>query len=155
MDNYTRQRLHEISDGVLVEEDVLRVVDKIREIDPNLRIKYNPDPEAGITEAPYRITEICRDGIERIVFDVWELDDRIIQRIHQADVLKFDIAGQIDRNNALARRNKQKRFEEVKAEAKEIAGAIAKSPKDSYIVRDEYTGKKIKFTADERGSVEL
>jgi hypothetical protein len=148
-----KEKLVEIAEGVYVEEDTLRIVEKIKEFDPRLRVKYHGGkPEMG--EAPYMITELCTDGVERIVFSVWQLDDRIIEKLHQSDSFKLDIQSQIDSENARVRKNVTQRYQELQQEAHEIAHAVTNSSKDTYKVEDPLTGNKLKFVSDKRGVVD-
>lgn len=139
----TREKLIEVSKGIYVEADALRIAEKIQEYDPNLRLKYCANPDS-ISDAPYMLVELCRDGIERVVFYIWELDDRVIDRLHQADNQRLNVISEVEAANALAKKESNRRYKELHDEATEIAGAIAKSPKETYKLTDPYTGKKLK-----------
>ncbi len=139
-----RKRLIEMADGSLVEEDALRIAQKIAEYDDNLRLKYCAR-EADLTDAPYKLVEICKDGAERIVFDVWELDDRVIERLYAADTRHRDIEAILNKENAEAKRDENRRYQEKQDEALEIAQSVYKSSKDTYKMTDPHTGKKMKI----------
>jgi hypothetical protein len=60
--------------------DVLRIVERVKEISPRLRIYYNEQTDE------FDLTEVSLDGgIERLVFSVEELDARVISRLQVAD----------------------------------------------------------------------
>ncbi len=125
------ERLVELSQGVYVERDVLNIIEKIYAYDSNLRVKYLDGP-GRFDQAPYAIFEMCPDGIERLVFSVWELDERVLERLFNSDTLKSDVLGNLDRNNNLIRNDRQRRFEEAKEESKDILLHMLKSPKGRY-----------------------
>lgn len=116
-----------------VEEDVLRIVQKVSEYDENLRIRYlPPDRVINPSQAPYALVERGKDGVWRIVFYIWELDDRIMDRIVAMDTFKQDVLGNLDKNNQKARDTVKKEGEELREEAREKTKAIIDSPKDTY-----------------------
>lgn len=137
-----KQRLIEIADGVYVERDTLRIAEKIQEYDANLRLKYCANPES-LSDAPYKLVELCPDGIERVVFDIWELDDRVIERLYAADTRYQDIQAMLEGTNAAAKADAKRRYKELQDEATDIAKSIVKSAKDTYKVQDPYTGNKL------------
>lgn len=116
-----------------VEEDVLRIVQKVSEYDENLRIRYlPPDRVINPSQAPYALVERGKDGVWRVVFYIWELDDRIMDRIVAMDTFKQDVLGNLDKNNQKARDTVKKEGEELREEAREKTKAIIDSPKDTY-----------------------
>lgn len=144
------QRLVELAAGVYVEEDTLRIVQRVMEYDPNLRVKYlDPDRGGELNDPPYKIFELCPDGHERLVFGVWDLDERVIERLWAADTQRHDVLYRLDGTNALARQNIKRRFEEERAEALEIVQAVVRSPKDTYTMPGKESGTTVKFSATE------
>lgn len=128
----TKKRLIEIAEGTYVEHDVLNVVEKIRAYDPNLRVKFCDPQRAEFGDAPYKIVELCPDGIERIVFDVWALDDTVVQRIYAADNAKNNVLVDVDNNNLLAQKIQDRRYEEKRLESNDIVKHIFASNKGRY-----------------------
>lgn len=124
-----KKRLVEMGEGVLVEADVLRIVEKIRQYDDNLIVKYADPEKCDYRDAPYAIFELCPDGMERLVFSVWELDDRVIERLYAADTSRHNIQAQIDHTNAIARKAEYQRFQEKRLEEKDLVVTYLKSPK--------------------------
>jgi len=120
--------------GVLVRNDVLNIVDKIRAYDDRLDVQFlDPErfPEWG--DAPYRIVEKCKDGFTRVVFSVWELNDTVLDRIRMADMASTDVLARLDANNAAVKMNANRRFrEQVLGEAKDMLIHAMANPKTSY-----------------------
>jgi hypothetical protein len=143
-----KQRLIEIAEGVYVEQDTLRIAEKIQEYDENLRLKYCADSDS-LSDAPYILVEICPDGLERIVFEIWELDDRVIEKLYAADTRYQDIDAMITGKNEAAKANQERRYKELKDETNEIAMSILKSPKDTYNLTSPTTGNKLRISATE------
>ena len=136
-------RLIELAQGVAVEEDVYRIAQQIREYDPNLRIKYLAQ-HGQIEDAPYALFELCPDGQERLVFHIWELDQRVLERIEAADNQKRNVLVDLEGKNLLAKRNQQRRYEERRLEALDIVQHIVGSPKGRYTWKSD-EGRKIQF----------
>lgn len=147
------EKLIEVAAGVYVERDALMIAEKINEYDPNLRLKYCERP-SSLSDAPYKLIEICPDGHERIVFDIWELDDRVIEKLYAADTQKFDINAILDTTNQKAKDAKERRYKDLQAEATEIAESVFKSEKETYKMTDPFTGNKLKIRQHGPTSVE-
>lgn len=140
----TKARLIELSQGVLVEEDVLGTVRKIQEYDPNLRVKYLAQ-HGTVTDAPYAIFELCPDGIERLVMYVWQLDDRVMERLYAADNQRINILKALDDHNTKVKADEKRRYREEMEEAKDIVEHVIASPKGTYSfnTQDEISEKKV------------
>lgn len=147
VDDTVHKRLVDLGNGVLVEEDVNNVVEKIRNYDPNLIVQYlDPARATDLTDAPYRIMELCPDGLTRPVMQVWELDDRVIERIHDLDKHRVDILAQLDATNAKARQAEQRRYKQEIEAVSEMVRGVLRSPKDTYTAKNPVTGEDHKFT---------
>lgn len=151
MDDRTKQRLVEMSNGSLVEQDVLNIVEKIRDYDPNLRVKYCLPGSEEFGDAPYKITEICRDGEERKVMSIWKLDETVLERLYAADNARNNVLVDIENNNLLAQKVELRRYREEMDEAKDMLEHYLKSPKGRYSMIDPKTGNKI--TIDDQPGV--
>lgn len=147
-----KKRLIEMADGTYVEEDTLRIAQKIAEYDPNLRLKYCA-AVGSPGDAPYRLVELCPDGVERIVFDIWELDDRVMDKLHEADNQRRDVQGLLDVANQQAKNEEVRRFRELKEEQDGIAEAIIKNNKSVFRFHNPITGDKV--TVHENKPVEV
>lgn len=143
-------RLIELAQGVYVERDVLNIAEKIREYDDNLRLQYlDPDhSEAGLSDAPWRVVEICRDGLPRIVLSAWELDDRILERLYAADTQRFDLLAAIDGKNRVVKQDKNRRYQEEREQEMDIITSILKSPKGRYSFEAPRTGNLVTIDDD-------
>jgi hypothetical protein len=135
-----------LGQGVVVEQDVFNIVQRIYEYDPNLKVQFLNDANCEPGEAPYRVVEVCTDSIERPLFSVWTLDEHVLQRIYAADQQKWDVLGRLDKNNASVKAGEKRRYKEVMGEAAEITTAVLRSPKSSYTVPESVT------KGEERGS---
>lgn len=140
-----KKRLVELTEGVLIESDVLGIVEKIQSYDPNLRIQFlDPALSDNPSDPPYRIIEHCRDGLDRIVFTVWELNDLVVERLRIADTQRLNVIADMDTNNERVRREAKRRYRDVMGEANEMTKDILRSPKDTYTVKIDGEVKKFK-----------
>ena len=143
-----QKRLVELATGEWMEEDAYEIVRKIQEYDPNLRVQYlDPKVAGDITDAPYRILELCPDGIPRVVFAVWELDERVIERLFTADTQKGNILHGLDGSNLLAEQKRHRRYDDESAALTEMVAGVLRSPKDTYKATNPVTGEKHTFTS--------
>lgn len=133
-----------LDDGSIVERDVLNIVEKIRTRYPNLVVQY-VDPGSGpsLLDAPYRIVERCPDGLDRVVFSVWTLDETVLQRLQAADTHQIDVLAQLELKNLAARQKTERQFKESMAEAGDIVTHVLSSPKGRYSFDDPHTGKHV------------
>lgn len=127
-----KKRLIEMADGSYVEADVLNVVEKIRAYDPNLNVKYVDPALADPTDPPYKIVELCPDGMERVVFGVWELNEAILERLYKADNSRTNVLLDLHGNNLLAKKEQERRYTEIRLEDQDILTHYLKSPKGRY-----------------------
>lgn len=132
--------------GAWIEQDLLGIIEKVQNYDPNLRVQFlDPSRSDSPGDAPYRIVELCPDGLPRVVFSVWELNDLVLERLYAADTQKQDILANLSRHNDNVRARAQRRYDDVMGEAKELVEDILRSPKSTYTVRDPFTGEIKKF----------
>lgn len=68
--------------GVMIESDVFGVCERMKELDKNLFL-YALDPPVEFAGKTYRfsVTEMCVDGVERLVQRFEELDARIDKKL--------------------------------------------------------------------------
>lgn len=146
-----QKRLVELATGEFMEEDAYGIVRRIMEYDPNLRVQYlDPERASDITDAPYRILEMCPDGIPRVVFTVWELDERVVERLFRADSQKGNILHGLDGSNLLAKQGRERRYNDEEDALKEMVADVLASPKDTYKATNPVTGEKHTFTASKK-----
>lgn len=139
------ERLHLIDvGGQLVERDVLHIAEKISEYDPNLYVQYLERPEK-LDDPPFRVIEICKDGVRRVAFTAWTLDERLLERIHEADTARTNPSERLLDANARVREENQRRYQEKMLEAKDVTEHVIKSPKQSYTWKNPDTDEIVKF----------
>lgn len=138
--------------GMYVEEDALRIAERVSEYDPNLKVQYLEEA-ASIGDPPFRVIEVCKDGVERTVLYAWELDNRILERIYAADTVKQNIDKKITDANTVARENLNRRYREELEEARNIIKSIIRTDKETYILKDK--GRKIKVHQYKPAEVEV
>lgn len=131
------QRLVQIAEGIYVEQDVLNIVEKIRNYDPNLNVKYCDPARSEFTDAPYKIVELCPDGMERVVFDCWELNETILERIYAADNARNNVLTNLDNVNLIAKKTQERRYQEKRLEEQDLVTSYLKSPKGRYSFKRE------------------
>lgn len=135
MDRKTKEKLIQIADGMYVERDVLNIVARIQEYDSNLKVKVLA--AGGPGDAPYKLVELCADGIERIVFDIWELDQRVLDRIMAADNARHNVLGVVESKNEKFKVDLNQRYRERMLEAHDIVSTFMKSrTKSKWTVKD-------------------
>jgi hypothetical protein len=138
-----------LEDGSIVEHDVLNIVQKIMEYDPNLKVQYL-ESAAKAGDAPWRIIERCKDGEWRVIFYEWKMDERVLDRIRLADCHAVDVLSNMDSNNASLRRLEGRRFQENLEIAHDITTHILNSPKGRYTFKD--GNKKVTIDDDPKPS---
>lgn len=142
---YDRGHLVRLDDGQFVERDVLNIIEKIYHYDPNLKVQYLEEA-ASLGDAPYRIIERCRDGQWRTVFYVWQLDERVLERLYAADTQRHNVLGRMDAHNASLRKDQERRYEDKRLEQVDIAKHVLASPKGRYSFT--YDGKWVEIDDD-------
>lgn len=89
-----------------IESDLYDICRRIQEISPNLFIL---ELEEGDT-ASFAIMEHCRDGVERLVYKVEELDGRVVERLRY--LMSVPLMERIEAAN-----REEHKFEEDRKEA--------------------------------------
>ncbi len=128
-------------DGNIVEKDALLVAEAINDYDPNLFVICVDPHIANINDAPFIIAEKGPDGVMRRIFEVWELNNSVLQRIEAADTTRHDVQSKIDYVNSQVRGQWKKRYEERKDVWKDIFVTGLKHSKSSFTYRNPDTGE--------------
>jgi hypothetical protein len=133
----TIQDLIQTAPNTVMEKGVFSIVEWVREYGDyygQIDVAYlDPEKSGGLTDAPYIIFERCRDGIPRLVFSVWSLDDSIKERIIAADMTKgVDIGKLVEEHNAKRREEIEAAGKEMLAEAGDVVAHALSNPKTSY-----------------------
>lgn len=140
-----QQRLIQLAEGVVVEEDTLHIAEKIKAYDPNLRVQFVEPSRAEFGDAPWRVVERCPDGFDRVALYAWELDERVLDRIRMADTNQVDVLAALNASNNRARDDEQRRYREDVAAVNEMVQGVLASPKDTYTATNPVTGQRHKF----------
>ncbi len=78
--------------NVVVENDVMDVVRRISEIDPNLSVHWNDDGEF------FEIRELCKDGKERLVLTTQMLDQRLLDHLRLIGSPDWNVGEEMERH---------------------------------------------------------
>lgn len=150
VDENDRGRLVQLDENSFVERDVLNIIEQIHYYDPNIKVQYLEEA-ANIGDAPWRIVERCRDGQWRTVFYVWNMDQRVLDRLFAADTQRTNVLGRLDSVNAAAKRNQQRRYEDKRLEEIDIVRHVLRNPKGKYSFN--HDGKWVELRDDEPAKV--
>jgi hypothetical protein len=145
----TGPKIIDLGDGVLVEEDVYRIVERVRAYDENLDIiALNPNhQDVDLTDAPYVLVEKCKDGQWRPVANFWQLDESVMAVVESADMNRRDLDAVLKGENAKVRADEQRKYEDLRGEMADIVKHIG-GMKSKYTVQDPRTGELIAFYDD-------
>lgn len=120
-------------DGSFVSERVSRIVELIREYDPNLDVRWIPSRARKMGEAAFAIVEHCSDGQTRTAFLVQtedEFDERVLARIYNGDTRKQgDVRLRLESMQKAVREVERKKFEESLEEAADYSVSMIRNPK--------------------------
>ncbi len=124
-------------DGNMVEKDALHIAERLAEYDPAIHVICIPPELAGINEAPFIIAELCPDGEMRRIFECWELNASVIERVQFADSHHYDVQSKIDYANSKVYRQQQQRYEERRLETIDISKHVLKTKQSKFTFRNE------------------
>jgi hypothetical protein len=119
-------------DDYVVQKDVLHIIESVRNYDPNLDVLYLDPDRAGLFDAPWIVVENCPDGMVRKVFEVWELNDSVMERLFNADTKRVDVLLNLDAANSRAKAESDSRYAEKRAEASDKFAHLLANPKTTY-----------------------
>lgn len=135
-------------DGNLVEADALRIAEAVRDYDENLCIICVDPNTSDINDAPFIVAQRCPDGVLRRVFECWELNDTVLQRIEAADTTRHDIQAYIEYKNAEARKESRMKYQEKRLELIDIGVSMIKNKKSSFSYKDPNTNEHVTIYED-------
>lgn len=119
---------------VAIEQDLLDVISRIREIDPRLSVKWSVDGEY------FAIYEDV-NGKDELVFTTNELDQRVVERLQFLASVDYDYVKEIDRADKDAEKAQEHEFSEKVGERGErLAHALRK---DLQYQGKAFIGKKV------------
>jgi hypothetical protein len=99
----------------LIEDDVLDVARRIKEIDDSLSLQFNERGEFFV------VVQTLADGEEKLVTTAQELDERLIHRLKHITHQSYDYVAEMDRIDKQAEKDSEHRFSEKVGEAGEKA----------------------------------
>lgn len=117
-----------------VSHDVANVVNEVARLWPDLKIQYCPNPDFG--DAPYRVVELCKDNVWRPVLNVWQLDNRLLDMLHNCDSHRVDVLKALDLHNAGVRLAQEEAERAWRDAAKDVLASAFKSSKGTYTIPD-------------------
>lgn len=139
-----------VIDGMIVERKASDIVQKIQEYDPDLEVFYCDPDKAEFNDAPYVLCWRDEKGVLKKVFEFWELDDRVIERIYNADRNRFDAFAKMTQIEEQLKKAKEDRYQEVRQTNVELFKDILRSPQSSYSFKNK-EGDLVRI--NERGPV--
>ncbi len=89
-----------------IEDDVQSVAGELRELDPSLHLRYS---ESGRYFVVYQKLE---DGSEQLVTTAKQLDKRLVKKVRRLVHASYDLAEELERGDAEADREAERRFSE-------------------------------------------
>lgn len=121
--------------GEFISAKVSRIVELIREYDPNLEVKWIPEKMRRPDEPAFMITERLRDGREVVAFYVQseaEFNETVLARIYAGDNARNDVQARVDAANAAVNRVREARAREEREQYYDLMGSVIKSKKHTY-----------------------
>ena len=110
--------------SVVIEDDVLDIARRIKEIDPSLLLRWNELGEYFV------VAQIIGDE-EKLVTTTTELDERLIHRLKHIAHASYDVGKEAERIDKQADKEAEHRFRERVGEAGEVAAhALRKDLQD-------------------------
>lgn len=106
-------------DGQIVEVDALNIVERIKMYDEKLDVMCLDPLQAGFNEAPFILVWENNQGHLEKVFEFYELDERILERIYNADQQRFDAFARTVKMEEYIQKQQESRYREQSEEAKE------------------------------------
>lgn len=103
----TNLLLSDDTKAVMVEKDVYDICERIKELSPNLYILQAMDND----HCAFIIMEHCKDGVDRLVIKVKELDNRVV--VHLQKMLHLPLEERVRIAEKLNYRHEQEAKEEA------------------------------------------
>lgn len=141
----------ETVDGQIVEKDALRIAERLKEYDDNLEILCIDPAKSEINDAPFIICERKGDGSLVRVFEAWQLDNTIIERVILADKHKFDPNARFESLAAMTKKLTGDRYKDRQGELADMMATAVGFKKSAFKMRN-HEGDMVKI--NEKGPVE-
>src|SRR5688572_16299641 len=88
-----------VIDDMIVEKKMHDIVERIKDYDDRLELLCVDPATCAFSEAPFVIAEVTPSGEVFKVFEAWEINDAILERIYLADTRRVDVLLAIDKHN--------------------------------------------------------
>lgn len=137
-------------DGMAVERDVYEIAKRVKEYSDDLELLYldpERDLDGDISAEPWILVEKCKDGQMRKIKGYWDLDERVLADIEASDSHRHDLVAIIAGKEVAIRKERDRRFQELKEERMQIVEHIA-GMKSRTTVTDPLTSEPIQFFDD-------
>jgi hypothetical protein len=122
-------------DGSFISARVSRIVELIRDYDPNLEVKWIPERMRQPGEPAFMITERLRNGREVVAFYVeseQHFDESVLARIYAGDNSRHDVLANVEAQNAAVNRVREARQQEEREQYYDLMGSMIKAKKHNY-----------------------
>lgn len=131
---------------VQVDDDVAHVVSEIRRLWPELDVQYVENP--SLDQKPYRIIERTKDGRVVPVVDVWQLDNRLLDILHEADTHKHgvNILTKLDKNNEAVKTALTKSFDGWREVFVDLIKTMGHHQGGTFTFKNPHTDEIVKVT---------
>lgn len=147
-----------VIDDMLVDKKMHDIAQKIDEYDEQLCILCVDPDSCTFSEAPFVLAEVVNtpQGPQVFkVFEFWELNDSVLQRLYASDTRKTNVLADIDKNNQRVRDESERRYREKIEAKKDVVASIVASMKSSYSYIDEDRDAKVTMYEDRPPKVEM
>jgi hypothetical protein len=144
-------------DDMLVDKKMHDIAQKIDEYDEQLCILCVDPDSCTFSEAPFVLAEVVNtpQGPQVFkVFEFWELNDSVLQRLYASDTRRTNVLADIDKNNQRVRDESERRYREKIEAKKDVVASIVASMKSSYSYIDEDRDAKVTMYEDRPPKVE-
>jgi len=146
-----------VVNDMIVEKRAHAIVERIKDIDDSLEVLCVDPDTCGFSEAPFVLAEIRQTptGLRAFkVFEFWELNESVVERVHLADSKKHDILEMIDKNNKKIQDDLRSAEREKWESKKDLVKHIIDNTTSSYSYIDEDRKTKITIHDDKPTEVE-
>jgi hypothetical protein len=146
-----------VIDDMLVDKKMHDIAQKIDEYDEQLCILCVDPDSCTFSEAPFVLAEVVNtpQGPQVFkVFEFWELNDSVLQRLYASDTRRTNVLADIDKNNQRVRDESERRYREKIEAKKDVVASIVASMKSSYSYIDEDRDAKVTMYEDRPPKVE-
>jgi hypothetical protein len=139
--------------GMMVEKKAHHIVERIKDFDDNLEVLCVQPGMADVFEAPFMLIEKrdTPDGPRAFkVFDFWELNESVLERLHMADSSQQDILDLIDKENERVRKAAISAHRDKMESKKDLVKHIVADTKTKYSYFDDDRQAKVTIFEDGR-----